>query len=118
MLLGIGTKLEVIITRMCLEGNEQATVVPGIVGVEPKNGLFWFGKPRLLLHLIQFILVQVFLHINKFFIHHPSPTALIFYFDERFFFTKIATIENLISSCFFGEIINYILKAFTYHHSV
>ncbi|XP_019704682.1 MLO-like protein 12 [Elaeis guineensis] len=57
MLLGIGTKLEVIITRMCLEGKE-ATVVPGTVGVEPKNDLFWFGKPQLLLHLIQFILVQ------------------------------------------------------------
>ncbi|XP_038985522.1 MLO-like protein 12 [Phoenix dactylifera] len=58
VLLGIGTKLEVIITRMCLEGKEQATVVPGTVGVEPKNDLFWFGKPQLLLHAIQFILVQ------------------------------------------------------------
>ncbi|XP_065043288.1 MLO-like protein 12 [Musa acuminata AAA Group] len=58
ILLVIGTKLEVIITTMCLKSSNQAIVVPGTICVEPDNSFFWFGRPRLLLHLMQFILVQ------------------------------------------------------------
>ncbi|URE09798.1 hypothetical protein MUK42_23393 [Musa troglodytarum] len=58
ILLAIGTKLEVIITTMCLKSSNQAIVVPGTICVEPDNNFFWFGRPRLLLHLMQFILVQ------------------------------------------------------------
>ncbi|URE42219.1 Leucine rich repeat N-terminal domain [Musa troglodytarum] len=58
ILLVIGTKLEVIITTMCLKSSNQAIVVPGTISVELENSNFWFAQPRLLLHLVQFILIQ------------------------------------------------------------
>ncbi|WOL02221.1 MLO-like protein 2 [Canna indica] len=58
ILLVIGTKLEVIITTMCLKSSNQAIVIPGTLSVELDNKNFWFGQPRLLLHLMQFILIQ------------------------------------------------------------
>ncbi|XP_073110482.1 MLO-like protein 2 isoform X2 [Elaeis guineensis] len=58
VLLVVGTKLEVIITKMCLKSSEQIVIVPGTVCVKPDDNLFWFGRPQLLLHLIQFILIQ------------------------------------------------------------
>ncbi|CAL9121065.1 unnamed protein product [Musa acuminata var. zebrina] len=58
ILLVIGTKLEVIITTMCLKSSNQAIVVPGTISVELENSNFWFAQPRLLLHLVQFILFQ------------------------------------------------------------
>uniref|UniRef100_A0A804KWF1 MLO-like protein n=1 Tax=Musa acuminata subsp. malaccensis TaxID=214687 RepID=A0A804KWF1_MUSAM len=59
ILLVIGTKLEVIITTMCLKSSNQAIVVPGTISVELENSNFWFAQPRLLLHLVQFILFQL-----------------------------------------------------------
>ncbi|PIA29502.1 hypothetical protein AQUCO_05900015v1 [Aquilegia coerulea] len=57
-LLLVGTKLQVIITKMCLESRDQSTVVRGTLLVKPSDNLFWFGRPQLLLHLIYFILFQ------------------------------------------------------------
>lgn len=59
VLLAVGTKLEDIITIMCLESSEQSAVVVGSLLVNPRNDLFWFGRPHLVLHLIHFILFQV-----------------------------------------------------------
>ncbi|XP_072965447.1 MLO-like protein 6 [Typha angustifolia] len=58
ILLVVGTKLEIIITKMCLDGANHAIIVPGTVRVKPNDEFFWFRRPRLLLHLIQFILIQ------------------------------------------------------------
>ncbi|XP_072965631.1 MLO-like protein 12 isoform X1 [Typha angustifolia] len=58
ILLVVGTKLEIIITKMCLDGANHAIIVPGTVRVKPNDELFWFRRPRFLLHLIQFILIQ------------------------------------------------------------
>ncbi|XP_029121012.1 MLO-like protein 12 isoform X2 [Elaeis guineensis] len=58
VLLAVGTKLEDAITIMCLESSEQSAVVVGSLLVQPKNDLFWFGRPQLVLHLIHFILFQ------------------------------------------------------------
>ncbi|XP_023899807.1 MLO-like protein 12 [Quercus suber] len=55
MLLVVGTKLQGIMTKMCLESPQ---VVRGPLLVKPNDNLFWFGKPKLLLHLIHFILYQ------------------------------------------------------------
>lgn len=44
---------------MCLKGSQKTVIVPGTVSVTPDNSLFWFGRPKFLLHLIQFVLVQV-----------------------------------------------------------
>ncbi|KAG9447768.1 hypothetical protein H6P81_013896 [Aristolochia fimbriata] len=54
----VGTKLQFIITKMCLESGDESAVVQGTLVVKPDDNLFWFGSPRLLLHLIQFILFQ------------------------------------------------------------
>ncbi|KAK8968550.1 MLO-like protein 2 [Platanthera guangdongensis] len=59
VLLAIGTKLEVIITKTCLKSSKHKVIVPGDqVYVNPNDNLFWFGRPRWLLHAIHFILIQ------------------------------------------------------------
>ncbi|XP_077251359.1 MLO-like protein 12 isoform X2 [Tasmannia lanceolata] len=58
MALAVGTKLQVIITKMCLESRDESVVVRGTLLVKPNNNLFWFGRPHYLLHLIHFILFQ------------------------------------------------------------
>ncbi|KAL5998821.1 hypothetical protein ACLOJK_009769 [Asimina triloba] len=58
MILTVGTKLQVIITKMCLKSRDQSPVTRGTVLVRPNDNLFWFGRPYLLLHLVHFILFQ------------------------------------------------------------
>nr|KJB34883.1 hypothetical protein B456_006G088500 [Gossypium raimondii] len=58
MLLLVGTQLQGIITRMCLESQEKSQVVRGTFLVRPSDHFFWFGWPKLLLHLMHFILFQ------------------------------------------------------------
>ncbi|KAG0454554.1 hypothetical protein HPP92_023580 [Vanilla planifolia] len=58
VLLAIGTKLEMIITKMCLKSSRKSIIVSGEVNVNPNDKLFWFGRPRLLLHAIHLILIQ------------------------------------------------------------
>ncbi|KAI4296817.1 hypothetical protein L6164_036740 [Bauhinia variegata] len=58
MLLLVGTKLKGIITKMCLDSHDKSHVVKGTLLVTPSDHFFWFGWPRLLLHLMSFILVQ------------------------------------------------------------
>lgn len=58
MLLVVGTKLQGIITKMCLASNYKSSVIRGNLRVIPDDQLFWFGKPKLLLHLMHFILFQ------------------------------------------------------------
>ncbi|XP_021806749.1 MLO-like protein 6 [Prunus avium] len=58
MILLVGTKLQVIITKMGLKLKERGEVVKGTPLVEPGDHLFWFNNPRLILHLIHFVLFQ------------------------------------------------------------
>ncbi|KAE7995768.1 hypothetical protein FH972_000537 [Carpinus fangiana] len=58
MLLVVGTKLQGIITKMCLDSHEKSQVVRGTLLVRPSDHFFWFGWPKLLLYLIHFILFQ------------------------------------------------------------
>lgn len=58
MLLLVGTKLQGIITKMCLDSHEKSHIARGTVLVKPSDHFFWFGRPKLLLHLIHFILFQ------------------------------------------------------------
>lgn len=59
MILLVGTKLQVIITKMGLKLKERGEVVKGTPLVEPGDHLFWFNNPRLILYLIHFVLFQV-----------------------------------------------------------
>ncbi|PWA83152.1 seven transmembrane MLO family protein [Artemisia annua] len=54
----IGTKLQVIITKMGLSIQERGEVVQGVPVVQPGDDLFWFNRPRLILCLINFVLFQ------------------------------------------------------------
>ncbi|CAL1388497.1 unnamed protein product [Linum trigynum] len=58
MLLVVGTKLQDIITSLCLDSQGESQVVRGTVLVRPSDRFFWFGSPKFLLHLIHFILFQ------------------------------------------------------------
>ncbi|KAK9168901.1 hypothetical protein Syun_001041 [Stephania yunnanensis] len=58
IILLVGTKLQVIITRMGLRIQDKGDVVKGVPTVEPADNLFWFNRPHLLLFLIHFVLFQ------------------------------------------------------------
>ncbi|KAK7257401.1 hypothetical protein RIF29_31357 [Crotalaria pallida] len=53
-----GTKLQVIITKMCVDSCKERPVIKGTILVRPSNEYFWFHRPEWLLHLIQFIFIQ------------------------------------------------------------
>ncbi|CAA2982764.1 MLO 6 [Olea europaea subsp. europaea] len=58
ILLVVGTKLQVMITKMGLRIQERGEVVKGVPVVQPGDDLFWFNRPRLILFLITFVLFQ------------------------------------------------------------
>lgn len=58
IILFVGTKLQVIITKMGLSIQERGEVVQGVPVVQPGDNLFWFNRPRLILYLINFVLFQ------------------------------------------------------------
>lgn len=58
IILLVGTKLQVIITKMALEIQSRHAVVQGIPLVQPSDEHFWFGRPQLILFLIHFTLFQ------------------------------------------------------------
>ncbi|XP_007042272.2 PREDICTED: MLO-like protein 4 [Theobroma cacao] len=53
----VGTKLQHVVSSLALEIKEQ-TGPPTGAQVKPRDDLFWFGKPEILLRLIQFIIFQ------------------------------------------------------------
>ncbi|XVF40426.1 hypothetical protein PTKIN_Ptkin01aG0112500 [Pterospermum kingtungense] len=58
MLLLVGTQLQGIVTKMCLDSLDKSQVVRGTFLVRPSDHFFWFGRPKLLLHIMHFILFQ------------------------------------------------------------
>ncbi|GAV78100.1 Mlo domain-containing protein [Cephalotus follicularis] len=58
IILLVGTKLQVIITRMGLRIQDRGEVVKGVPVVQPGDDLFWFNRPHLILYLINFVLFQ------------------------------------------------------------
>jgi mlo protein len=58
VILLVGAKLQVIITQMGLRVRDVGDVVRGAPVVQPGDELFWFGRPRLMLFLINLVLFQ------------------------------------------------------------
>ncbi|XWS55797.1 hypothetical protein CRYUN_Cryun09bG0031600 [Craigia yunnanensis] len=58
IILLVGTKLQVVITKMGLGIQQREEVVKGTPVVQPGNEQFWFNRPHLLLYLIHFVLFQ------------------------------------------------------------
>ncbi|KAL6619228.1 hypothetical protein ACP70R_034367 [Stipagrostis hirtigluma subsp. patula] len=67
LLLAIGTKLEHIIAELAYDVAEKHTAIEGDLVVKPSDEHFWFGQPRIVLHLIHFILFQNAFEIAYFF---------------------------------------------------
>eukprot|EP00252_Welwitschia_mirabilis_P003991 TRINITY_DN14103_c0_g1_i1.p1 TRINITY_DN14103_c0_g1~~TRINITY_DN14103_c0_g1_i1.p1 ORF type:complete len:312 (-),score=42.51 TRINITY_DN14103_c0_g1_i1:24-959(-) len=59
ILLAVGAKLEHIISQLAKEVLDKHTAIEGDIVVQPSDQHFWFGRPKLLLYLIHFILFQV-----------------------------------------------------------
>ncbi|KAH9700738.1 MLO-like protein 6 [Citrus sinensis] len=58
VILLVGTKLQVIITKMGIRIQERGEVLKGVPVVQLGDDLFWFSQPRLILYLINFVLFQ------------------------------------------------------------
>uniref|UniRef100_A0A2P2JS80 MLO-like protein n=2 Tax=Rhizophora mucronata TaxID=61149 RepID=A0A2P2JS80_RHIMU len=58
IILLVGTKLQVIITKMAIRIIQRGEVVKGVPVVQPGDDLFWFNRPRLTLCLINFVLFE------------------------------------------------------------
>jgi len=54
----IGAKLQHVVSTLALEIMEQKGPIPR-AQVKPRDDLFWFKKPDILLWLIQFVIFQV-----------------------------------------------------------
>ncbi|KAJ4761801.1 MLO-like protein [Rhynchospora pubera] len=67
LLFVIGAKLEHIITCLAREVVEKHTAIEGDLIVSPSDHLFWFGKPKIVLFLIHFILFQNAFELSYFF---------------------------------------------------
>lgn len=55
----VGTKLQHVVSLLALEIVETRGPSARVAQVKPSDELFWFGKPEILLRLIQFISFQV-----------------------------------------------------------
>ena len=65
VILIVGTKLQVIITKLGLLIQEKGEIVKGMPLVQPGDHLFWFGRPRFILflvHLVLFTVLYIYLH--------------------------------------------------------
>ncbi|KAL6010950.1 MLO-like protein 1 [Asimina triloba] len=67
LLLAVGTKLEHVITQLAHEVAEKHTTIEGGLVVKPSDEHFWFSRPKIVLHLIHFILFQNAFEIAYFF---------------------------------------------------
>nr|GMC74490.1 MLO-like protein 12 [Ipomoea batatas] len=63
ILLVVGAKLQMIITKMGGRIKERGDIVKGAPVVEPGDNLFWFNRPSLMLFFIRFVLFQVHPHL-------------------------------------------------------
>ena len=67
LLLAVGTKLEHVITQLAIEVAEKHSAIEGDLVVNPSDEHFWFGRPKIVLYLIHFILFQNAFDIAFFF---------------------------------------------------
>ncbi|CAN6350985.1 unnamed protein product [Urochloa humidicola] len=67
LLLAVGTKLEHVIAQLAYDVAARHTAIEGDLVVNPSDEHFWFGRPRIVLHLIHFILFQNAFQLSFFF---------------------------------------------------
>jgi mlo protein len=77
LLLAVGTKLEHVIAQLAQDVAEKHSAIEGDLIVKPSDDHFWFGRPRIVLFLIHFILFQNAFEIAFFFwilVHSTKST--------------------------------------------
>ncbi|RCV17688.1 hypothetical protein SETIT_3G239400v2 [Setaria italica] len=67
LLMAIGTKLEHVIAQLAYDVASRHAAIEGDLVVKPSDEHFWFGRPRIVLHLIHFILFQNAFELSFFF---------------------------------------------------
>ncbi|KAJ8615979.1 hypothetical protein MRB53_035351 [Persea americana] len=67
LVLAVGTKLEHVISQLAHEVAEKHTAIEGDLVIQPSDDHFWFHRPRLVLHLVHFILFHNAFEIAVFF---------------------------------------------------
>ncbi|GJX81753.1 MLO-like protein 12 [Tanacetum coccineum] len=77
ILLIVGTKLQVIITKMGRRTHEMADVIKGTPTVQPGDDLFWFGRPRLNAFQLAFFLWSWYEFGFKSCYHHRDEDIII-----------------------------------------
>lgn len=98
VILLVGTKLQVIITKMALRIQERGEVVKGTPVVQPGDDLFWFNRPSLILYLINFVLFQVLFQFSIFFrFDLINPTLSLFTYTSLW---SLFIIAECLSACF------------------
>ncbi|KAJ1262942.1 hypothetical protein BS78_09G147200 [Paspalum vaginatum] len=65
--LAVGTKLEHVIAQLAYEVAERQAATEGDSVVKPSDEHFWLGRPRIILHVIHFILFQNAFELSFFF---------------------------------------------------
>lgn len=91
IILAVGTKLQVTLSKMAIEITERHAVVQGIPLVQGSDKYFWFGKPQLLLHLIHFALFQNAFQITYFlWIWYSFGFINCFHADYKLAIVKVA----------------------------
>ncbi|KAH9700737.1 MLO-like protein 6 [Citrus sinensis] len=76
VILLVGTKLQVIITKMGIRIQERGEVLKGVPVVQLGDDLFWFSQPRLILYLINFVLFQFEFGIESCFHEHTEDIVI------------------------------------------
>ncbi|ESQ29281.1 hypothetical protein EUTSA_v10023372mg [Eutrema salsugineum] len=90
VILIVGTKLQVIITKLGLLIQEKGDVVKGMPLVKPGDHLFWFGRPRFILFLIHLVLFS-----NAFQLAFFAWTTYEFKIDNCFHKNRAAVIIRI-----------------------
>ncbi|WZZ55576.1 hypothetical protein YC2023_055683 [Brassica napus] len=76
VILVVGAKLQVIISKLGLRIQDKGDVVKGAPVVEPGDDLFWFGRPRFILFLIHLVLFTYEFTLKNCF-HHKTEDITI-----------------------------------------
>ncbi|XP_056862581.1 MLO-like protein 2 isoform X1 [Raphanus sativus] len=115
VILIVGTKLQVIITKLCLRIQEKGDVVRGAPVVQPGDDLFWFGRPRFILFLIHLVLFTVRFNILNRSVYYSQrhditnlPSLLQNAFQLAFF--AWSTYEFTLKNCFYESDADVVIR--------
>lgn len=64
IVLTLGTKLELVVTKMAVQLRDKNNVIIGVPLVKPNDELFWFKRPGLVLSLLHLTLFVVHFHLH------------------------------------------------------